>query len=61
MRQGEETRSTRRKSCPGDTFSTIIPTWTGLKLNPNLRGGWLTTNRLKHDMAVELFWTQEPY
>ena len=55
MRLGGEPRSAQRKSCPGDTFSNLRQIETGLKLNPSLRGGWLATNRLRHDMAIELF------
>ena len=47
MRFTRENRSTRGKSCPSATLSTIHPTWTDPGSNPGLRGETLATNRLR--------------
>ena len=54
----DENRSTRRKICPSATLSTTNPTWTGLGVNPGLRGERPTTNRLGHRLfSFPYHWT----
>jgi hypothetical protein len=51
MKLTGENRSTRGKTCPSATLSTINPTWTKPGSNPGLRGERPATNRLKHGMT----------
>jgi hypothetical protein len=44
----EETRRTRRKTCPSATLSTTNPTWIDPGANVGLRGERPATNRLSH-------------
>jgi len=39
-------RSSQTKTCPSATLSTINPTWTDVRSNPNPQGDRLTTNSL---------------
>jgi hypothetical protein len=48
MKSTGESRSTRGKTCPSVTLSTINPTRTDPGSNPGLRGGRPATNRLSH-------------
>jgi hypothetical protein len=48
MKLTGENRSTRGKTCPSATSSTINPTWTDPGSNPGLRGGRPAINRLSH-------------
>jgi hypothetical protein len=48
MKLRGENRSTRGKTCPSATLSTINPTRTDKGLNPDLRRERLATNRLSH-------------
>jgi hypothetical protein len=52
MRLTGENRSTRRKPCPSDTFSTTNPTWADPGSNPGLRGERPATNRLSLGTAI---------
>jgi hypothetical protein len=52
MKLTGENRSTREKSCPSATLSTINPTWNDPGSNPFLRGERPVTNRLSHGTAV---------
>jgi hypothetical protein len=45
MKLTGENRSTRGKTCPSATFSTINPTWTDPGLNPGLHSGRPATDR----------------
>jgi hypothetical protein len=47
----EETRRTRRKTCPSATLSTTNPTWIDQGANPGLRCQRPATNDLSHGMA----------
>ena len=40
----ENDKSTRKKTRPRATLSTINPTWTKLESNPNIRGGLKANN-----------------
>ena len=42
------TESTQRKPCPGVNLSNTNPTWTGMELNPGLRGERQATDRLNN-------------
>jgi hypothetical protein len=44
-------RSTRGRTCPSATLSTINPTWIDPGSNPCLRGDRPATNRLSHGTA----------
>ena len=55
MKLTGQNRSTRRKTCPSATLSTINPTWTEPGSNPGLRGERLATNRLSHGTAYRRF------
>jgi hypothetical protein len=52
MKLTRDTKSTRRKTCPSATLSTIIPTWTDAGSNPNLRGRRTATKCLNHGTAL---------
>jgi hypothetical protein len=52
MELTEENRSTRGKSCPSATLSTINPTWTHPGSNLDLHVEGLATNRLSHGTAL---------
>jgi hypothetical protein len=52
MKLTGENRSTRRKTSPSTTLSTINPTWTDPGSNPGLRGGKPVANRLSHGTAI---------
>jgi hypothetical protein len=47
-----ENRSTRGKTCPIATLSTINPTWTDPGSNSGFRGKRPTTKRLSHGTAT---------
>jgi hypothetical protein len=47
-----ENRSTRGKTCPSATLSTINPTWTEPGSNPGIRSNRPATNRLSHGTAT---------
>jgi hypothetical protein len=51
MKLTGENQSTRGKTCPSATLSTINPTWTDPGLNPGLRGERPASNRLSHGTA----------
>jgi hypothetical protein len=51
MKLTGESRSTRGKTCPCATLSTINPTWTDPGSNPGFRGERPATNRLSHGTA----------
>jgi hypothetical protein len=53
MKFTEENRSTRGKTCPSATLSTINPTWTEPGSIPGVRGGRPATNRLSHGTALK--------
>jgi hypothetical protein len=44
--------TTRRKTYPSATLSTIYPTWTDSRSNPGLRSGRPATNRLSHGTVL---------
>jgi hypothetical protein len=48
----KENISTRRKTCPSATFSSINPTWTDPSAHPGLRGEKPATNRLSPGTAI---------
>jgi hypothetical protein len=47
-------RRTRRKTGPSATISNIGPTWTGLRLNPVLRGKRPATNHLSRSTGASI-------
>jgi len=47
-------RSIWRKTCPIATFCTTNPTWTGLELNPGLRGERPATTHLSHAAKIRV-------
>jgi hypothetical protein len=51
MKLTVQNRSTRRKTCPSDTFSTTNGTWTDPGSNPDLRVWRPATNSLSHGTA----------
>jgi hypothetical protein len=51
MKLTGDNRSTRGKTCPSATLSTINPTWTDPVSNSGLRGERPATNRLSHGTA----------
>jgi hypothetical protein len=60
MKLTEGNRSTRRKTCPSATLSTINPPWTDPGSNPGLRGGRPAANRLSHGAEVNNNWSYTP-
>jgi hypothetical protein len=54
MKLTGENRSTRGKTCPSVTLSTINPTWTEPGSNPVLRGERPAANHLSHGTAESI-------
>jgi hypothetical protein len=49
--KGENRNNIWRKICPSIMWSAMNPTWTGLKLNSDLRGERPETNCVSYDTA----------